>query len=239
MIKVFIFVFNRPDILEYQILSLKKYIKNNFLITIVYDRHDGKYDEEFQNICNTYNLNLIKHEAEGNKTPSEYHAMSVDFIFTNFINDGDIVLFLDHDMFAIENIDLLKILSENDVVGLYQNRGTIRYVWPGILLFKYDSLKNINFNFLPTIHNGQHLDTGGGTYKLFDQKLKIKDSGVEYPDFYNNYPLDNFDHPPELHLSQKFLHMRNACHWHNNYKITDDKKTKIIFEILTDIFEKK
>ena len=231
MIKIFLFVFNRPDILELQVNTLRKFIKNNVEIIAIQDKHCDTYDEEFSNICSRLNITLHQHQANITNSPSQYHADSVQFVYDNLIGDNDLVLFLDHDMFAIDDIDLLEYIKGFDVAGLYQHRGNITYLWPGITLFKYNSIKDVDFNFSPT-HN---LDTGGGTYKLFESNLKIKDTGVEYPEYYNNLSLDKFNYPFELHMDKKFLHMRNACQWNNNFQVTDLDKTEVLKQILNDL----
>ena len=43
--KIFSFAFNRPDILQYQITSLRKFIIGDYDINIVYDTRDNQYYE--------------------------------------------------------------------------------------------------------------------------------------------------------------------------------------------------
>ena len=235
MIKVFIFAFNRPDLLELQVDSLRKFNQNLLYITVVQDKHEDSYDEDFTTICEEIDVELVTHNAQSNRTASQYHADSVQFVYDNHLSDGDVVLFLDHDMFAIEEMNLLEILGTHDVLGLYQERGTVKYIWPGMMLFKYDSLKNLQFSFSPGSYNGQLLDTGGGTYRLFGANLDIQDSGVEYPEFYNTLKLDDFEYPFELHLDNKFLHMRNSCQWNNNFVVTDHNKKTTLDVIMSEI----
>ena len=235
MIKVFIFAFNRPDLLELQVDSLRKFNQDLLYITVVQDKHDDSYDDEFKKICNEIDVELVTHKAQSNRTASQYHADSVQFVYDNLLRDGDVVLFLDHDMFAIEEMNLTEMLGSNDVLGLYQERETVKYIWPGMMLFKYDSLKNLEFSFSPGSHNGQMLDTGGGTYRLFESNLSIQDSGVEYPESYNDQNLDNYAYPFELHLNNKFLHMRNSCQWDNNFVVTDHNKKTVLDFIMDEI----
>jgi len=237
MIKVFLFVFNRPDILNLQIKSLQKFIKNKVEIIVIQDKHDNSYDKKFSDICEHTEVSLYSHISNKNNSPSMYHANSIQYAYDNFLNDEDLVLFLDHDMFAIDYIDLVEYLNGHDAAGLYQHRGEVKYVWPGILLFDYNAIKGIKFNFLPQVYNNQTLDTGGGTYRLFEANLKIKNTNVEYPKSYKDYSLDSYQYPFELHMNQKFLHSRNGCQWNNSYNVTDFDKTNIIKKILGGICE--
>lgn len=231
-IKVFLFVFNRPDILRNQVRCLRKWVKNPIEIIIIQNRHHHTYDEEFFSISNELGIQLYQNTSLGNLVPSQYHANSLQFAYNNFIDDGDIVLFLDHDMFAIDEIDLIDYLDGYDVAGLYQQKGHVKYIWPGIMLFRYSSVKQIDLNFSPQICDNQILDSGGGTYKLFQNKLKIKDTGIDYPDSYEEHSLDGLTYPFELHMDQKFLHMRNASQWDNKFIIIDNDKTNILEMIL-------
>lgn len=235
MIQAFLFAFNRPDILELQVKSLRKFVKNKLSIHVVQDRHDDSYDKEFTSICRKLKVKRIIHDSQQGLSPSQYHAQSVEYVYNNHLKDGDVVLFLDHDMFAVDEIDLLEALGSHDILGLYQQRGETKYLWPGIMVFKYDSLKNIEFDFSPKVIDGKMLDSGGGTHKLFGVNLNIADSTVEYPESYNEQKLDNFDYPFELHMNKKFLHMRNSCQWNNNFVVTDFDKKNALEMIMSNL----
>ena len=85
------------------------------------------------------------------------------------------------------------------------------------------------------------LDTGGGTYKLLRAGLKFRDTGYDYPDEYNGIDLKDPEltggYGFELHLNQKFLHFRNACSWHNGFKDDSQKKTEVLFKMLSDLID--
>jgi hypothetical protein len=153
-------------------------------------------------------------------------------------------MFLDHDMFLIDDLNLDDEMSIYDVVGCLQTRENIKYVWPGLCAFKKSSVENIEFDFYPQTVNGQALDTGGGTYKLLANKnIKFLDTGVEYPEEYRGINLKNesitlgFNY--ELHFNNKVLHSRNASNWHSQYMVNDLEKTNLLFQILSDILDEK
>jgi hypothetical protein len=243
-IKIFSFTFNRPDILEYQIRALKKFIIGEYDINIVYDTRDNEYYEQFKKICDDNEVNFYHHISQPGGSPSFYNAQAIQWIYDTVIveEDGDsIVMLLDHDMFLIEEFDVINELATYDVAGCLQSRGNIKYVWPGLVLFKKSSVEEVEFNFYPQTVDGQILDTGGGTYKLLsNQNIKFLDTGVEYPEEYNNIDLTNESivgkYGYELHYGGKFLHFRNACNWHNGLKVDDIKKTDLFLKILSDIF---
>lgn len=241
-IKILIFTFNRPDILSKQINSLKKYLKNEHEIIIVHDSRDNEFVHEFEELCSSLNLQYYHHPSFVGKTPSEYHSESIQWAYDNLISEDDVIFLLDHDMFLIEELNIVDYLKDYDIVGCKQNRKNINYIWPGLMIFKYKSIKDIIFNFHPCSVSGQFLDTGGGTYKILESKnIRFKDSQVCYPDSYNDINLlDESVHqgyPFELHLDNKFLHSRNACSWHNGMNISDASKLKTLNTILKNFID--
>lgn len=242
-IKIFSTVYNRPDILQYQIDCLKKFIINDFELHVVYDSRDEIYYDEFKKICDKNFAYFHYHKSSLGHSPSFYHAQALEWISKeNIFNtkEDSIIMILDHDMFLIEEFDLLAEIADYDVMGLLQERGNVEYFWPGLCIFKKSSIENIEFDFYPQMVNGYFLDTGGGTYKILNnENIKFYDTGVEYPEQYYDINLtdetvtNGFNY--ELHFNGKFLHFRNASNWHTDFKIIDEKKTNILYRIIEDI----
>lgn len=239
--KIFSFTFNRPDILEYQIKSLKKFIVGDYDINIVYDTRDNQYYEQFKKICEDNEVNFYHHISQPGGSPSFYNAQAIKWVYDTVIlkEDDCIVMLLDHDMFLIDEFDVVNEMYIYDVAGCRQTREHIEYVWPGLCLFKKSSVEGIEFDFYPQTVDGQMLDTGGGTYKLLSsENIKFLDTGVEYPDEYQDIDLTDENiigrYGYELHYQGKFLHFRNACNWHNNYLPEDTNKTEVLKKILSD-----
>lgn len=241
-VKVFSFVFNRPDILSYQIKSLKKFLKNDFEMNVVYDTRDNQYYGQFKQTCEEEQVNFYHHISQPGQTPSFYNAQAIQWSYDNIISqeeDDCIVMILDHDIFLIDELDIVNQMKSYDIIGCLQTRNRIKYVWPGLCVFKKSSVQNIEFDFYPQVVDGEMLDNGGGTYKILSNKeIKFYDTGVEYPDEYDGINITDditggFGY--ELHFNQKFLHFRNASNWHRQYSVGDVKKTDLLFKILSDI----
>lgn len=245
-VKVILSTFNRPDLLDIQTKSIKKFLKNDHEIIVIHDSRDNEYVEKFEKICESLNLKFYHHTSFPGKNPSQYHGEVIQWAYDNIIAkefQDDLVLILDHDMFLIGELDILDFFGKNDIAGRHQNRGTVEYVWPGLIMFKYNSIKHIDFNFYPGSYFGEILDTGGGTcYLLKNNKIKYKQTDCEYPDSYDGIDLldnnINLGYGFELHLNKKFLHFRNACGWHNNMQIdpNDNNKKKVLHHFLRNIF---
>lgn len=243
-VKVILSAFNRPDLLPIQVKSIQKYLKNDHEIIVVHDSRDNQYVDEFEQVCETLGVSFNHHDSVSGKTPSQYHGESIQWAYDTIIKYecvDDLTLILDHDMFLIDELDLVEYMGDNDIAGCEQHRGTVQYVWPGLAMFKYQSIKDIEFDFLPGVYGGQVLDTGGGTcYILETEGIKYKATGCEYPDSYAGIDLldeeVNLGFGFELHLDGKFLHFRNACGWHNGLKkvANDGNKKKVLEAILKD-----
>ena len=244
--KIFSFAFNRPDILQYQITSLRKFIIGDYDINIVYDTRDNQYYEQFKKICDDNDVNFYHHVSQPGGAPSFYNAQAIKWIYDTVISKEDdcIVMLLDHDMFLIDKFDVQNEMSVYDIVGCLQSREHVKYVWPGLCIFKKSSVQNIEFDFYPQTVDGQMLDTGGGTYKLIaDKNIKFLDTGVDYPEDYKGVNLQDEKvtggYGYELHFDSKFLHFRNASNWHTQYQVGDEQKTGLLFQMLSDILDEK
>lgn len=242
-IQIFIFAFNRPDFLKKQIECFQKNLKNDYTLNVVCDYRDETYLNEFDIICSKKNTNFYKHKSlVGNYSSSYYHGSCLNWTYKNIVLNNclnDYVVFIDHDMFLLEDFDLLNYMNDCDFSGLLQIRGNVEYVWPGLLVLNMKTISKFNFDFLPQSINGNMLDTGGGTYKLFE-KFKFKSYDVVYPDSFEDIDLKDIesDYGFELHLQEKFLHFRNASFWNSEFEVDlDTKKDKILNRVL-DFFSK-
>lgn len=243
-VKVILSTFNRPDFLPIQIKLIQKFLQNDHEIIVIHDSRNNEYVSEFEKICNDLEVKFYHHESSPGKNSSQYHGEAIQWAYDNIINKeciNDLTLILDHDMFLIEKFDVIEFFGENDIAGRYQNRGSVEYVWPGLIMFKYTSIKDISFNFYPGQYFGELLDTGGGTcHILRTEGIKYKQTNCEYPDVYDGINLldvnINLGFGFELHLDGKFLHFRNACGWHNNMQKdpNDSNKKKVLEHILKD-----
>lgn len=202
-LKIFTFTFNRPDILELQYKTFKKYCKNNFDFIVIHDSRNNEYVNEISNICKRNNLEFYHHSSLPGKEPSEYHSDVVTWTYENIITkkyNDDIIFLLDHDIFMLEDFDIIQYMDDCDMLTLFQRRPhrdelmpsysyqidendkSLYYSWTGLSIFKNNKLKNKDFDFKCKTPNQlqdlpknerQNLDTGGGTYKLFKDKSLI------------------------------------------------------------------
>lgn len=244
-LRVLIFTFNRPELLERQVKCLQKHLQGDYEISIIHDSRENEYLEQFEEICSTLKIDFYHHDSPFGKTPSQYHSESIQWAYDNIIKNkfvDDIVMLLDHDMFLFKEFDAIEYLSDCDIAGCEQSRGNIKYIWPGLCLFKSKSILPIDFDFYPCNFFGQELDTGGGTFEILrTEEIKFKDTGVLYPSAYDDIDLTedsaHLGYPFELHMDRTFLHSRNASSWHNGMNVGDESKISVLDSILKDFIE--
>lgn len=244
-VKVFSFVFNRPDLLQYQIDCLNTYLKDDHEIFAIHDSRDDQFVEQFQKICSENGVRYYHNISSPGLSPSQYHSSSVQWAYENIILaecKDDYVLILDHDIFLIDELDVSEYMKDIDAAGCLQTRGDVQYLWTGLTLLNMKTVASVEFDMLCGFYHGQSLDTGGGTCNLLrSENVKYKDTGVEYPDEYGGINLkdpsvsNGFDF--ELHMGGRFLHFRNASSWHNGMNVNDSHKTSVLHSILSDFIE--
>jgi hypothetical protein len=238
--QIFTFVFNRPDLLQKQINCFKKFFIGDCEINVVCDYRDEQYVETFKTICYDNGVKFYQHKSESNLSSSAYHGASVTWAYNKIMLKDcldDYVLIVDHDMFLIDKFNLVDYMKNYAVSGSLQQRGDVKYVWPGLTMLDISKVKDIEFDFLPCVGDGQMLDTGGGTYALV-KKVEFKPFGVEYPESFGSIELSTVDdgYGFELHLDQTFLHFRNACSWHNNYQVLENSRKNEVLNLMLNSF---
>ena len=247
MIHIFTSVVNRPDFVELQNKLFEKFLKNSYEFHIIDDSIIKSIENQFQNVCFDNGLKYYKKPPRTNiMNPAQACADTVQWTYDTIIRENhneDIVLFLDSDMFLIDEFDIEEYMRDVIISGLPQVRGHITYMWNGIMFFNMPKVMEIDsdIDFSDGQVNGEMTDVGGNTYYYFRKnKINMKETDVQYPTHYNDIDLqkDAGGYNMELHLDGKFLHYRAATNWHSNWRSSDDPligKTQIFKQIIESI----
>ena len=245
MIHIFTSVVNRPDFVILQNQLFKKFLKNDYKFHIVDDSVESNITEQFEIACSLNDLEYYrKSPVDKPLNPAQACADTVQWTYNNLIvknHSEDIVLFLDSDMFLIDEFDIEEYMSDAIIGGLPQVRGRVTYMWNGIMFFNMPKIEDKNINFSDGNVEGEMTDVGGATYWYFLRTgIRMKESDVDYPTHYNEIDLqkDAGGYNMELHLDGKFLHYRAATNWHSNWKSSDDPlsgKTEVFNQIVKSI----
>ena len=247
MIHIFTSVVNRPDFVVIQDDLFKKFLIGEYKFHVVDDSIDQTVSSQFNEICNQRNIAYYKTpETLEHNNPSTKVGNVIQWSFDEIIKkecSSDVVFWADSDMFLIDQFDIQDYMSDCVIAGLPQIRKHIKYMWNGLMFFNMPKLLDLdsNISFNVDYIDGEHLDTGGETYKYFKKNnLEMKETDVQYPTHYNEIDLqkDSGGYDMELHLDGKFLHYRAATNWHSNWRGLDDPlmgKTKVFKQIMESI----
>ena len=245
MIHIFTSVVNRPDFVELQQKLFKKFLKNEYQFHIIDDSIIESIESEFQSVCLENGLSYYKKPPRAvAMNPAQACADTVQWTYDNIIRKNhskDIVLFLDSDMFLIDEFDVSEYMEDAIIAGLPQVRGHVTYMWNGIMFFNMSKIEDQDIDFSDGDVEGHMTDVGGMTYWYFKKTgIQMKETDVQYPTHYNEIDLqkDAGGYDMELHLDGKFLHYRAATNWHSNWRGLDDPlvgKTKVFKQIMETI----
>lgn len=184
--------YNRPDFIEYQYLTFKKFLKDDYEFVVFNDGPTNKLAELIAKTCENLGIRCIRVPQEIHQQPylprdpwedwncpsvRTANAIQYSFDILAFDHNG-IVAVIDSDMFLIRDFSIADYLKDNDIAAVAQWRGSmgcIKYIWNGIMLFNMNTLPNkrsLNFNCGSIL--GNHTDTGGYTYYYFKENPKAK-----------------------------------------------------------------
>lgn len=249
MIHIFTSVVNRPDFIILQDKLFQKFLKNEYQFHVVDDSIEQTISEQFYSICSENGFSYYKKpERTVQLNPAQACADTVQWTYDTLIKEnhkGDIVFFCDSDLFLIDEFDVVEYMSDVIISGLPQYRGSVTYMWNGIMFFNMPMMKDLDINFSDGIIEGEMTDVGGNTYHYFKKNnIQMKETDVQYPTHYYDIELQNEEvtrgYNFELHLDGKFLHYRAATNWHTNWRGSQDPltyKTKIFNQIMKTVFE--
>ena len=154
MIHIFTSVVNRPDFVSLQQQLFKKFLKNEYTFHVVDDSVDARISSEFYWFCKSNGVEYYRKPPEDKPmNPAQACAHTVQWTYDNLIRKNhseDIVLFLDSDMFLIDEFDIAEYMSDAAIGGLPQQRGHVTYMWNGIMFFNmpYIEDKDIDLSLI-------------------------------------------------------------------------------------------
>lgn len=247
MIHIFTSVVNRPDFVILQDKLFQRFLKDSYKFHIVDDSIDDTISEQFKTICLKSGFFYYKKPPRDiPMNPAQACADTVQWTYNDIIkinHQNDIVFFCDSDLFLIDDFSISEYMEDSIIAGLPQYRGSITYMWNGIMFFNMPKINDYDIDFSDGVVNGELTDVGGNTYYYFKRNnFWMKETDVQYPTHFNDIDLQNEEvtrgYNFELHLDGKFLHYRAATNWHTNWRGSDDpliNKTKVFNQIIESI----
>ena len=258
--------FNRPDFIEIQDKTFKKFLKDDYTFVVFNDATQEKVSNQIIETCNRLNLPCIRipqpiHDAPYlERLPGEdYHhpcvrcANVVQFSLDTlgFDHDG-IVTIIDSDMFLVKEFCIQDFLDGFDIAGVPQSRQHIEYFWNGLVFFNMQTLadkKTINFNCGKV--DGIGVDAGGHTYHYFKDHPQVIKNRIDTQYYPSDFIVSETTHENvkflfshdcnnfEFLLKNSFFHYRGGGNWDNQSEEYHAKKTAVLNAFINKCLEQK
>lgn len=247
--------FNRPDFIEIQEKTFKKFLKEDYTFVVFNDAPQEDVSQHIIETCNKLNLPCIRIPQSIHDIPylerlpgEDYHhpavrcANVVQFSLDTlgFDHDG-IVIIIDSDMFLVKEFCVQEFLDGFDIAGVPQSREHIKYIWNGLVFFNMQTLpdkKTINFNCGKV--DGIGVDVGGQTYRYFKNHPEVMVQLIDNQHYPAHFMLSEttdenikflFSHDCnnfEFLLKNAFFHYRGGGNWDNQSNEYHEKKTAVL-----------
>ena len=247
--------FNRPDFIEIQDKTFKKFLKDDYTFVVFNDAPQEEVSNQIIETCNRLNLRCIRipqaiHNApylerwpgEDYNHPSVRCSNAVQFSLNNvgFDHDG-IVMIIDSDMFLVKEFSIQNFLDGFDIAGVLQSRQHIEYIWIGLVLLNMQTLpdkKTINVNCGKV--DGIGVDAGGQTYHYLKNHPNIMKNPMDIHYYPSDFIVSETTHENvkflfahdchnfEFLLNNSFFHYRGGSNWNNQSPEYHEKKTAVL-----------
>lgn len=206
-IRLFTFHCNRPDFLEIQYKTLKKFLveKDDFELIVFNDATNNVLKQQIEQVCQNLNIACVNFPQELHNNPlsnppeilklmeqygldskngSVRHCQLVQYALNLFgYHHDDIVGLIEGDVFLVKNFSIRKAIEGYHIIGGLQRdriEKGIEYIWIGLTFFDIKNLPNKEtFNFNLTWHNRAFLDSGGNTYFYLQKNPSVR--AKKYP----------------------------------------------------------
>lgn len=255
--------FNRPDFIEYQAKTFKKFLKDEYEFVVFNDAKDPAISEQIQDTCKRLKIpciNIPQSIQKNVEWASIRTANSIEYSLkkAGFDHDG-IIFIIDSDMFLIKPLNIKNFLGDYELYGNRQCNGDIVYLWNGLLLMNMATLPNTRtMSFSPLPIKGKSLDTGGHLYYYLtnNPSIKLKTYGDihinQLPKNYAELKALGFDditcgfiinsdsndtHCMQFHADNNFLHYRAGGNWMHKDSDYHATKSAYLFNYLDAIIQ--
>lgn len=241
MIKFYTIAFNRPDFLPLQKRALAHFITEDHRL-IVINNGKGSFIGSVNAECGRAGLECVSVYNPRHDLGGESHIRAMDFALETFIRkDIDISVIIDHDIFPFEVTDLRRWLAPNEVAGLAQGKGHVKYLFPGLVIL--DTLEMPDKEAF-SLHGGMvddvQCDVGAQScvYLRNHPQVKVRWMGttgaIRKKD--NNYLPDGFDgYEDDFEMEiigERWLHHREGSNWNNKSPELCERKMRFIERFL-------
>lgn len=186
---VFTFAHNRPDFIQTQHLTLKKFLTDDYEFVVFNDASNEYNEQSINNMCCDYGIRCIRvpqeihtysylpHEPEEDLShPTVRNVTVVQYsLDTLGFAHNDILVLFDSDLFLIKPFSFRQFLNGYDLGGMRLSNGYTEYLWHGLAILDMSRLPNketLTFNCGKV--NNIPIDAGGHSYYYIKNHPELK-----------------------------------------------------------------
>jgi hypothetical protein len=192
-ILIFTYAYNRPDFIEMQCKTFKKFLLDEYEFIVFNDATDPILFDGIADMCTRYEIQCISipqsiHNRLGMDpgAPSVRNSDVVDYSLQEVgYNHNDIIVLMDSDLFLTKPLRIRDYMQGYALAGLHQQRDQYSYLWIGLAFINMRILPDKStLNFDCCALDGMQLDAGGRTYHYLSShpELPIRYFSQCYPE---------------------------------------------------------
>lgn len=205
--------FNRPDVIEWQIHLVRRYLAEHESY-IVFD--NSKKDEAraaIRDLCRRQHVPYVA-LPRNRLVVSRSHGQALNWIVRNFVTgfSPKVFGFIDHDIFPTEPFSIRERLEGKSLYGSVRRDTPTPggwFLWPAFCFFD-GSLLQRRLDFAPSYKF--HMDSGGGNWPVLYRS--IDPALVRFTENkLLRFGAGHDQHEDFFMLVDGWLHVTNASHW--------------------------
>ena len=239
MINIFSIQFNDANYLRWQYKTFQHFCKDAHKLICINNSYD-KYDEKEQIRRTAEELGIEHHLPQNvnNAKGGWAHQTAINWAWHTIAkHNNDINIFLDHDMFLIDNFSCEGM--QEDIWGIMQGREGkthhIEYLHPAFIVLNRTLQDKDTIDFTGEEIDGVACDSGGNWYHYIQKHPGLKIKGLCMPNICSEQgnlqilppdvreEYDEFIDPLQI-CEGYMLHFRNGSNWAYNKQINKRKK---------------
>jgi hypothetical protein len=184
------YAFNRPDFIEWQVKTFKKFLKEEYRFVVFNDAPFGENHDAIVLMCDSLGLECFDvpqqiHHRIYSEDERKYsiatrrHTDAIQYSLETlgYEHEGTVVIF-DGDLFLIRPFSFSQMVEDVEIASVFRvSKQKIPYLWPGLSILAMDRLKDKReLTFYSGKIKGCFVDSGGMThnYLASHPTLRIK-----------------------------------------------------------------
>lgn len=202
---IFTYAYNRPDFIEIQHKTLKRFFLDDYEFVVFNDARAEEHEQLIKTTCAKLNIRCIRipqeiHDqpylerlpGEGRQSPTVRNCNVVQYSLNTLgFDHNDIVILFDSDLFLVKPFSVREFLKEYDLGGALSGNGHVNFLWHGLAFLDMRTMPNkrtLNFNCGRV--DGKPIDAGGYSYYYLKNNPQLKTHYI-YSTFSGNLLCDS------------------------------------------------